>query len=899
VPSRSACTKVSAVGVKALRLRRHSLAAAADDQREIAGPAAAAARATCATIGSPAMRCSTFGLALFMRVPSPAARMMERQLRAPAATLPEGLNALNLETYNGIRLRPERALFAGEAGNLTVEPLHRGFVFQTPVTLSIVESGIARRVSYSPARYDFGKVPTPPASIGDIGFSGFRVLAGTPEQARDVALFQGATFLRAIGQGQVFGAMTRGLSLRTADSRGEEFPFFRAFWIQQPQNDGTLVVHALLDSASVTGVYTYTLRAGEMTIVDTEATLFPRVALESFGIAGMQGTFLFSLMDRRGIDDYRPQVYEVGGLQMQNGNGEWIWRPVSNPKQLQVSVFAANNPRGFGFIMRERDFNLFQDMDARWEARPTIWMEPIGDWQAGALQLIEIPVGQRNTRQRHCRSGGRRNRLQPAASSIFAYRQNWSWWPPERPELATVAATRTGKASNSRRRRFVVDFAGERLFSVNMADIVPNRWASNSGVQGIRVIPAQESRPFRVIFDLDTGTETLIELRLVLMPVQACQSARLGSIVGPRERRFNPTRLPSTMRPIRPMPDEQRRLAMPAFSHSKNGARTAAPTAGQCRLGRIALAGPPLGVRRRPCADRLWRLGNARRRQRRQRHHRCSGCCWCCSSPISSGSRWPSPALLPASCRCCFRRPARLGVPDRLTTRTAVVMPIYNEAPSRVFAAMQTMAEGVSADRPRQHFDFFFVSDTTDPDAWIGEERAYFALREKFPTDVKLFYRHRAKNTGRKAGNIADFVSRWGGTYEHMLVLDADSLVESGTIVGLAGGDGSRPRQRHHPDPAADHQPQHPVRPAPAVRGARLWPDHRRGAQAVDGPRRQLLGPQRHHPHQGLRRPLRHARTEGQTAVRRPHHEPRLCRGGADPPGRLVGHHGARPRRFL
>lgn len=134
-----------------------------------------------------------------------------------------------------------------------------------------------------------------------------------------------------------------------------------------------------------------------------------------------------------------------------------------------------------------------------------------------------------------------------------------------------------------------------------------------------------------------------------------------------------------------------------------------------------------------------------------------------------------------------LRRPRVIAVPKSLEKRTAVVMPIYNEAPSRVFAAMQTMAEGVSATGLGGHFDFFFLSDTTDPDAWVAEVRAYFALRDKFPADVKLHYRHRAKNTAKKAGNIADFVSRWGGAYEHMLVLDADSLVEGDTIVGLAG----------------------------------------------------------------------------------------------------------------
>jgi len=133
------------------------------------------------------------------------------------------------------------------------------------------------------------------------------------------------------------------------------------------------------------------------------------------------------------------------------------------------------------------------------------------------------------------------------------------------------------------------------------------------------------------------------------------------------------------------------------------------------------------------------------------------------------------------------RRPQGFAPVTALKTRTAVVMPIYNEAPSRVFAAMQTMAEGVATTGLGKHFDFFFLSDTTDPDAWIAEERAYFALRSKFPPEIALYYRHRLKNTGRKAGNIADFVTRWGGAYDHMLVLDADSLVEGETIVGLAG----------------------------------------------------------------------------------------------------------------
>jgi membrane glycosyltransferase len=127
-----------------------------------------------------------------------------------------------------------------------------------------------------------------------------------------------------------------------------------------------------------------------------------------------------------------------------------------------------------------------------------------------------------------------------------------------------------------------------------------------------------------------------------------------------------------------------------------------------------------------------------------------------------------------------------LSVPKTLQHQTAVIMPIYNEAPSRVFGSVAAMIEEIRATGLIQHFDFFFLSDTTDADVWIAEERAFVTLRQELQDDVRLFYRHRLKNTARKAGNIADFVTRWGGAYEHMLVLDADSLMTGESMVGLA-----------------------------------------------------------------------------------------------------------------
>jgi membrane glycosyltransferase len=132
-----------------------------------------------------------------------------------------------------------------------------------------------------------------------------------------------------------------------------------------------------------------------------------------------------------------------------------------------------------------------------------------------------------------------------------------------------------------------------------------------------------------------------------------------------------------------------------------------------------------------------------------------------------------------------FRAPRRGPLPESLKSRTAVVMPIYNEAPARVFAAMQAICEDVRTTGLGDAFDYFLLSDTTDPDVFIAEERALMAMRRRLP-DQRIYYRHRRRNINRKAGNIADFVTRWGGQYEHMMVLDADSLVTGETIVKLA-----------------------------------------------------------------------------------------------------------------
>ena len=446
-----------------------------------------------------------------------AARNLSKQPFKPlSADLPSVFRDLGYEQYVGIRQLPGTAIWAKENIGFAIEPLHRGFVFTTPVDINLVSDAKARRVSYNQNYFDFGKLAVPPA-LPDIGFSGFRVLTQNSAGSSELAIFQGASFFRAAGPGQTFGVMARALSIKTADPRGEEFPAFRSVWIERPTlADGALIVHALIDSESVTGAYRFTLRPGDATIIDTECALFARAAVDNLGLATMSATHLFGVIDRRGSDDLRPTVSEVTGIQMLTGKGEWLWRPVANRETLQISTFIDEDPRGFGFLQRDRKFEHYQDDDEHYETRPSLWIEPIGAWSSGGLQLIEIPA-EAATNRNIIAFWKPKQALSAASESSFAYRQFWCWNPPESPPLAVAAQSRSGRGSSPKRRRFIVEFAGENLAAAENAAIMkPNLTVTPGSIFSVRALFSPEKKACRVLFEIDLGSESSCEIRLVL-----------------------------------------------------------------------------------------------------------------------------------------------------------------------------------------------------------------------------------------------------------------------------------------------------------------------------------------------------------------------------------------------
>ena len=275
-----------------------------------------------------------------------------------------------------------------------------------------------------------------------------------------------------------------------------------------------LVVHAVLDSDSVTGAFRFTIRPGEATIIDTECTLFPRRDLDNYGLASMSATHLAGFIDHGRFNDYRPNVSEVCGVQMLTGAGEWVWRPVSNREELQTSTFIDTKPRGFGCLVRNRDFQDYLDEENQWERRPSLWIEPLGDWGEGGVQLIEIPSNSDANDNILC-FWRPKAPLKAGAEASFAYRQFWCWEPPERPDVALTWRTHSGVAG--KRRRYFVEFRGDALADAERTKgMAPTLTATAGSITFMRTFADPDRKAYRVYFELDPQGAPSSELRLVL-----------------------------------------------------------------------------------------------------------------------------------------------------------------------------------------------------------------------------------------------------------------------------------------------------------------------------------------------------------------------------------------------
>jgi glucans biosynthesis protein len=448
-----------------------------------------------------------------------ARALAQKPFQAPSAPLPDGLKKLDYDQYRKIRFIPEKALWRGEAVPFQIQLFHRGFIFANRVDIFVVANGKAAPIRYSPGLFTFDDIPPPPADA-DLGFAGFRIHApiNRSDYFDEVGVFLGASYFRAVAKGQTYGLSARGLAINTADPKGEEFPAFKSFWIEKPEpKTNSIVIHALLDSKSAAAAYRFTIRPGTTTVYDIEMNLYPRAEIKEAGIAPMTSMFFFDANDRGDVDDFRPGVHDSDGLIMRNGRGEELWRPLTNPTDLQISSFYDTNPRTFGLFQRQRDFSAYQDLESNFEKRPSLRVEPIGDWGNGEVRLIEIPtdseVHDNIVAFWHPRDG-----LKEKGEYTYTYRLHWGKGETNLP-LAEFVKTRVGAAGDDGR-LFVLDVVGDKLKSIkpeNVRGIVTTNFGKVSNVV-TQINP--HTGGWRLSFNLSPEKQPVVELRAQLVQAQ-------------------------------------------------------------------------------------------------------------------------------------------------------------------------------------------------------------------------------------------------------------------------------------------------------------------------------------------------------------------------------------------
>jgi glucans biosynthesis protein len=443
--------------------------------------------------------------------------------------LPNVLAELDWDRYQSIRFRPERGLWAGSNVRFQVRFFHPGRTFNTAIQMYEVVGAQAQPIGYNRDMFDFRESGINPKSLPkDLGWAGFRIHFHT-DWDNDIAAFLGASYFRAVGGDKQYGLSARGLAIDTGLNRPEEFPNFEAFWLERPEGaTSRLTVYALMDSPSLAGAYRFDIMPGSTLTMDVDAALYPRRPIERLGIAPLTSMFLCGENDHRMANDWRPEIHDSDGLALWTGAGERVWRPLVNPSGVRVNAYVDEDPRGFGLLQRDADFDHYQDDGAHYNRRPSAWIEPKagGDrrWGKGAVQLVEIPTAD-ETADNIVAFWNPANTPQPGQELLVSYRIHWGNRAPFEPALGQVVATRNGLGGSVGRKRknfswrFAIDFVGGQLAALGKsAKVEPVVTASRGAIELALAQPQVEIQGYRALFDLrttDDGVEP-IDLRLYL-----------------------------------------------------------------------------------------------------------------------------------------------------------------------------------------------------------------------------------------------------------------------------------------------------------------------------------------------------------------------------------------------
>lgn len=453
----------------------------------------------------------------FGAVEGMAATLAGRPYKEPASIDGE-MRQLSYDHYRALRAKPDTALWRDGKGLFRLEFFPAGFIYDKPVEIFVVENDKASPVAISPDQFDWSDtgLKAPPQTVA---LAGFRVLypLNRPDKYDEVIAFLGASYFRAIGRGQVYGASARGLAINTGIGRPEEFPTFRAFWIvKPPEGSSDITVWALLDSPEASGAFAMVIHPGARTVTDVHAVLFMRNDVELLAMAPLTSMYFAGKLSLP-RDDYRPEIHDSDGLFTINGANEHIWRPLSNPSALAVSSFTETNPKGFGLLQRERDFGAYLDSGANLQARPGLWVEPREDWGDGEVRLVEIP-SQAETNDNIVAFWASHAPARKGERKEYNYRLSALDDEAALSPQGRVISTRAGAVPYAaKQRRMAIEFTGGELDTLAPEQPLSAHVSVSSGKvmrTYVEFLPARKS--WRLFIDFDPEGKKPVDIRAAL-----------------------------------------------------------------------------------------------------------------------------------------------------------------------------------------------------------------------------------------------------------------------------------------------------------------------------------------------------------------------------------------------
>lgn len=434
--------------------------------------------------------------------------LSEKNWTSPPLKHSAELEKIDYDAYQKIRFRKEKTLSAPKNKTAALQFFHLGKYFKDPIKIHLVSENMARELLYTPNFFEIPEDHIARQLPKSLGFAGFRVMEKGLNS--DWLAFLGASYFRASAPFNQYGLSARGIAIDTAMPTPEEFPRFTSFWLEPANNnDNAITIYAILEGPSVTGAYKFSCKREKNMVMDTDVHIFARKDIARLGIAPLTSMFWYSETNRKQAVDWRPEIHDSDGLAIWTGNGERIWRPLNNPPILKTNVFQDQNPKGFGLLQRDRSFQNYQDDGVFYDRRPSLWVEPNGNWGKGSVHLVEIPTND-ETFDNIVAYWTPSEKATKAKSFHFSYKLHWLDDIDFPADLAKTVHTFTGMGGVPGHKRpdgttkYVIDFQGRVFDGLARTDTVkPIISSSNGEIQNPYCYPiVGQKNQWRLIFDL-------------------------------------------------------------------------------------------------------------------------------------------------------------------------------------------------------------------------------------------------------------------------------------------------------------------------------------------------------------------------------------------------------------